>query len=199
MPRNSAVDAARTRSKILIAATDQASLEGLEGLTIGRLADTVGLSKAGLIGPFGSKEGLQLAVLGVTNQVFTARVWRPAADQPAGRARLLAICEHWVKYLTNCPLPGGCFICTTTSEWDGREGPVRDAVAESQDLWLKTLRADAEVAIRAGELAPDPDADEMAFGLNAIAMGLNQAVQLFNDPAAAGRAEKAFARLLATP
>jgi hypothetical protein len=71
-------------------------------------------------------------------------------------------------------------------------------VAASQDLWLKTLRADAEVAIRAGELPADPDADELAFALNAIAMGLNQAVQLFNDPAAPARAEKAFARLLSS-
>jgi AcrR family transcriptional regulator len=196
MPRNSAVDAARTRSRILIAATDQASLEGLEGLTIGRLAESVGLSKAGLIGPFGSKEGLQLAVLEVTNQVFTARVWRPAADEPAGLARLQAICKHWVAYLANCPLPGGCFICTTTSEWDGREGPVRDAVAEAQARWMSTLRNEADVAIRAGELPPDHDADELAFALNATAMGLNQAVQLFGDTDAPARAERAFARLL---
>ena len=179
--------------------TRQASIEGLEGMTIGRLAGALGLSKAGVIGPFGSKQALQLAVLGEAVRVFTEEVWVPVAGLPAGRARLRAVSEHWIAYLSDCPLPGGCFITTASTEWDAREGPVRDAVAVAQRRWLDTLRADAEVAVRAGELPDTTDPTELAFALNGIAMSLNQAIQLFNDDAAPDRARRTMARLLAPP
>jgi AcrR family transcriptional regulator len=196
-PRHSAEDAQRTRVAIVEHGTRQASIEGLEGMTIGRLAEGLGLSKAGVVGPFGSKQALQLAVLGEAVRVFTERVWTPAAGRPAGRPRLLAVCERWVAYLADCPLPGGCFITTASTEWDAREGPVRDAVAGAQRRWLDTLSADAEVAVRAGELPAETDPTELAFALNGIAMSLNQAIQLFSDDAAPDRARRSLARLLA--
>ena len=198
-PRHSAEDALQTRTAIVEHGTRQASIEGLEGMTIGRLAGALGLSKAGVIGPFGSKRALQLAVLGEAVRVFTEDVWTPVAGLPAGRARLSAVCERWIAYLTDCPLPGGCFITTASTEWDAREGPVRDAVAAAQRRWLDTLRADAEVAVRAGELSNDTDPTELAFALNGIAMSLNQAIQLFDDDAAPDRARRSIARLLASP
>ncbi len=198
-PRHSAEDALQTRTAIVVHGTRQASIEGLEGMTIGRLATALGLSKAGVIGPFGSKRALQLAVLGEAVRVFTAEVWMPVARVPAGRARLRAVCERWIAYLADCPLPGGCFITTASTEWDAREGPVRDAVAVAQRRWLDTLRADAEVAVRAGELPDDTDPTELAFALNGIAMSLNQAIQLFADDAAPDRARRSMARLLAPP
>lgn len=168
-------------------------------MTIGRLADALGLSKAGVIGPFGSKQALQLAVLRQAVRIFVEHVWTPAAHRAAGRARLLAVCEAWIAYLTDCPLPGGCFITTASTEWDAREGPVRDAVADAQRRWLDTLRADAEVAVRAGELPADTDPAELAFELNGVAMSLNQAVQLFGDAQAPDRARRAVERRLAPP
>ena len=198
-PRHSAEEALRTRATIVEVGTRQASIEGLEGMTIGRLADAVGLSKAGVIGPFGSKQALQLAVLDAAVRGFTERVWTPVAELPAGRARLLAACEHWIDYLADCPLPGGCFITTASTEWDARDGPVRDAVASAQWRWLGTLRADVEVAVRAGELPADTDPTEMAFELNGVAMSLNQAIQLFHDEHAPNRARRSVLRLLAGP
>jgi AcrR family transcriptional regulator len=180
-------------------AVGRASTDGLEGLTIGSLAGDLGLSKAGVIGPFGSKEALQLATLERAGQVFTNAVWRPVERLPAGRERLVAVCESWVRYLSACPLPGGCFVAMASTEWDGRGGPVREAVATMQRRWLRCLSADAEVAVRAGELPQDTDPTQLAFECNGLAMGLNQAVQLFADPGAPDRARRAFARLLAGP
>jgi AcrR family transcriptional regulator len=196
MPRSTAAEAAQTRSAIIQAGARQASVEGLEGLTIGRLADTLGLSKAGVIGPFGSKQELQLAVLTSATDLFAVKVWEPVAELPAGARRLRATAERWIEYLSDCPLPGGCFITTASTEWDARPGRVRDAVATHQRRWLRTLAADAEVAIRAGELPAEPGPEELAYTLNALMMGLNQAVQLFADPEAPVRARRAVDRLL---
>src|SRR5919197_1328779 len=95
-PRNSALEAQRTRAAIVDRAVARASIEGLEGLTIGTLAEELGLSKAGVVGPFGSKEELQLAALRRAVDIFKEDVWAPAADLPAGRKRLTAVCEHWI-------------------------------------------------------------------------------------------------------
>jgi AcrR family transcriptional regulator len=196
-PRHTAEEALRTRTEIVDRAVHRASIEGLEGLTIGRLADELGLSKAGVIGPFGSKQALQLAALKRGLEIFRERVWDPAAELPAGRARLLAVCEGWIRYLERCPLPGGCFLTTASTEWDAREGPVHEAVATAQERWLGTLGAEAEVAVRAHELPGETDPAQLAFELNAIAMGLNQALQLLGDGEAPSRARRAQERLLA--
>jgi AcrR family transcriptional regulator len=175
----------------------RASVEGLEGLTIGTLADELGLSKAGVVGPFGSKEELQLAVCGRAFEIFKEDVWDPASHLPAGRRRLAAVCENWISHLTRRVFPGGCFVTTAATEWDAREGPVHDTVAAAQARWLATLRADAEVAVRAGELPRDTDPAQLAFELNGVAMSLNQAIILFDDKKAPARARRAVKRLLA--
>lgn len=175
----------------------RASVEGLEALSIGHLAEDLGLSKSGVVGPFGSKRELQLSVFNHAVEAFTEAVWKPVAELPAGRARLVAACERWIGYLAEEALPGGCFIVTTSAEWDAREGPVRDAVLAAQSRWLRTLQADAEVAVRARELPADADPAQLTFELNGVAMSLNQALQLFHDPLAATRARRAVARILA--
>ncbi len=196
-PRATADDAARTRSRIVRRAVDRASIEGLGGLSFGQLAKDLRLSKAGVAGPFGSKETLQLAVLERAIEVFREQVWEPAADMPAGRARLAAVCENWVGYLERCPFPGGCVITTASVEWDARSGPVHDAVVAAQARWLAALGADADVAIRTGELRASTDARQLAFELNGVGMSLNQAIQLFGDAEAPSRARRALDRLLA--
>lgn len=196
-PRRTAADAGRTRAAIVEAAVQRASVQGLEAMSISELAADVGLSKAGVVGPFGAKLELQLAALERGAEVFREGVWEPAAGQPAGRRRLLAIGRHWFDYLVDCPLPGGCLVTTASVEWDARSGPVRDAVLAQQARWLRVLAADVQLAVAAGEIAPDRDPDATAFEINALALGLNQAVQLFADPAARAHAEAALERLLA--
>jgi AcrR family transcriptional regulator len=191
--------ARQTRAAVIERAVDLASVEGLEGLTLGKLATELGLSKAGVVGPFGSKEGLQLAALDSATSSFRRHVWNPVADQPAGRDRLLAACQRWIDYLADCPLPGGCFFTTASVEWDARSGPVREAIATAQRRWLRTLQSEADVAIRAGELPAASDPAQLALELNGVSMSLNQALQLLDDRAAISRARSAVQRLLAVP
>src|SRR5258707_661430 len=128
MPRSSAAEARRTHDAIVERAVHVASLEGLEGLTIGRLAADLGMSKAGVIGRFGSKEDLQLAALASAIALWIDRVWRPAEGAPVGLARLRAVADAWSGFLGDCPFPGGCFVSGVAFEFDGRSGRVHDAV-----------------------------------------------------------------------
>jgi AcrR family transcriptional regulator len=194
MPRSSVAEARRTHEAIVDRAVRVASLEGLEGLTIGRLAADLGMSKAGVIGRFGSKEDLQLATLEAAVERWTERVWQPAEQAPPGLPRLQAIAEAWSGFLGECPFPGGCFVSAAAFEFDGREGRVRDAVRSALDRWHRVLAREARIAIEAGDLAGDPD--QIAFELNAIAVGTNQAVQLRGDPRGGERCRRAMDRVL---
>ena len=195
-PRSSVAEAQRTRAAIVERAMEVASIDGLEGMTIGRLAGDLGMSKAGVIGPFGSKEALQLATWDAAVEVFRREVWEPAAPCEPGLPRLLAICRAWIAYLEGEVFPGGCFVCAMAPEFDGRPGPVRDAIAATQRRWLGVLASEARVAAKGGEIDPGRDPDDVAFELNGIAVGLNQSIQLLDDPGAARRAERAMARAL---
>jgi AcrR family transcriptional regulator len=189
MPRRSQAEAAQTHTAILDRAVDRASTDGLEGLTIGRLAADMRMSKAGVIGHFGSKEQLQLQALEHAIALWTATVWEPVAGTEPGLPRLRAIARRWSAYLGDCPFPGGCFLTSASFEFDDRPGPVRERVREALALWLRVLAADAR---RAGFADPD----QVAFELNAIAMGTNHAVRLQGDPKASSRCRKAMERVL---
>jgi AcrR family transcriptional regulator len=166
-----------------------ASTDGLEGLTIGRLATDMRMSKAGVIGHFGSKEALQLEALERAIDGWRDAVWEPVANEDPGLPRLLAVARRWSEFLGDCPFPGGCFLTAASFEFDDRPGPVRNRVREALDLWLRVLAADAR---RAGF----DDPDQVAFELNAIAMGTNHAVRLQEDPVAAKRCRRAMERVL---
>src|SRR3954453_100099 len=196
MPRRSNAEAAQTRAAIIDRAVQTASIEGLEGVTIGRLADDLGMSKAGGIGPFGKKSDLQRATFHQAQKIFTAEVWEPAKGKPRGLPRLRAICDAWIEHVTHSPFPGGCFMCTVATEWDAREGELHDEVRESWRLWLKVLAREAATAREQGELPGDSDPRQIAFELNAIAMALNQSLQLFDDRRAPARARSAVRRVL---
>ena len=196
MPRRSKEEAAQTRASIIDRAVQTASIEGLEGVTIGRLADDLGMSKAGVIGHFGDKTTLQRATFQQAAKIFTAEVWERSRSKPHGLPRLSAVCENWVKHLTNCPFPGGCFMCTVATEWDAREGALHDEIRESWQQWLGALAHEARIARDQGDLPAGTDPDQVAFELNAIAMALNQSIQLFEDRRAAARARRAFRRAL---
>jgi AcrR family transcriptional regulator len=197
--RRSALDALHTRETILRRAADIASVEGLEGLTIGRLAADLGMSKSGVIGQFGSKEELQLATLEHGAQIFIERVWRPAEHVEPGLPRLLAICEAWTRYGETPSFAGGCFIAAALYEWDGRDGPVHDALAELMRRWRRRLVADVEIAVRNGDLSADTDPEQIAFSLEALASGMNPSRQLHGDRKAATWSLQAMRAVLRLP
>jgi AcrR family transcriptional regulator len=185
---------AETRRRILARAFDLAGAEGLEALTIGRLADDLGMSKAGLFGHFGSKEALQLAVVEEARADFVARVG-PALSAPEGLPRLESLCAAWLAWARGCP--GGCFFSAAAAEFDGRGGPVRDRIAASVAEWMAALTSTVEDARRLGHLAPDTDAAQLAFELHALELGGNAAFQLFGDKSALERAERAIGTRIA--
>ena len=196
MARNSVAEAQKTREAIVARATDVASVAGLEGVTIGRLAADLGMSKAGVIGQFGSKEELQLAALDAASRAFAHAVWAPAADTEPGLPRLLAVCDAWIKYVAQPPFQGGCFWTAASAEFDGRGGPVHEAVQAQMRRWRKVLRTEIVTAVDAGQLPADLDPDQAVFELEAVPMGLNQSLQLFGDRQAPARAQKAIRRVL---
>ncbi|MEU8303012.1 TetR/AcrR family transcriptional regulator [Actinomadura sp. NPDC048955] len=190
-PRHSAAEAARTRERIVRAAVLDASLLGLEGLTVGSLAQRLGMSKAGLVGPFGSRERLLMAALDQACEIFRAAVTGPLEGLPPGPERLGRLIDGWVDYLADCPFPGGCFITAATSELDGRPGPLRDRLRE---IVASNRRALAEevAAARAALPGPHRPAEEVAMTLMGLSMAANQEIQLLDDPSAAARARDAM-------
>jgi AcrR family transcriptional regulator len=195
-PRKSVVETLHTRQRILDRSLAIASSEGLEGLTIGRLASELGMSKAGLLGHFGTKQALQLAVVDTAAEMFAREVPQRARHVPSGLPHLRAVCEAWVSYLERNLLPGGCFFTATVAEFDGRSGPVRDAIAGMNAVWQRDLRIHIRRAISDGDLSPDTDADQLVYELIAIMLALNHFLQLYGDRSAPVRARRALGRLL---
>ncbi|NUO98362.1 MAG: TetR/AcrR family transcriptional regulator [Nonomuraea sp.] len=194
--RKSAAEARGTRTAILDRSIAVASVEGLEGLTIGRLAIDLGMSKSGVLGHFGSKEALQLAVLDRAEEVFLAEVWKPAVPAAPGVVRLRVLCEAWISYLERGVFPGGCFFMAAAHEFDGREGVVRDAIASRFDAWRGRLLKEAGRAAGAGRLPDGTEPDQLVFELLGLLMALNHAIQLHRDPGAPERARRAVSARL---
>ncbi|ONI88655.1 TetR family transcriptional regulator [Actinosynnema sp. ALI-1.44] len=195
-PRRSAQDTLATRDKIVDRARLLAASDGLEGITIGRLADDLGMSKAGVIGHFGTKETLQLATFAAAVDVFQHEVIDRVTGMPPGLDRLLRLCAAWLDYLDDGNVsPGGCFLTAAASEFDGRPGQVHDAVAKAGRRWLRFLEAQVRAAVDAGDLPGDTDTEQIAFELNGIAVGTNQVIQLHHDPRARERGWRAMRRV----
>jgi len=184
MPRRSALEAAGTRDAIIRRAADIGSVEGLEGITIGRLAADLEMSKAGVIGHFGTKEELQLSTLAFAADLFREQVWDPSEDLRPGLERLLAICASWTRCAAEPFLSGGCFIAATTFEFDEREGRVHDELERVVGRWRKTLVREITQAIADGDLPAGLDPEQAAFSLEALAAGMNPARRLYGDSAA---------------
>jgi len=154
------------------------------------------MSKAGVIGPFGSKEELQLAALDGAIEIFRREVWERAEGAEPGLPRLTAIAEEWISYLERDVFPGGCFLTAAAAEFDGRPGRVKDAVDRTLILWNKVLEAEVKTAIKAGDLPKSTDPAQISFEMNAIAMSVNQAWQMRSDVSAGDRGRRAMARVL---
>jgi AcrR family transcriptional regulator len=182
----------RTRSAILETAAALATEEGLDPLSIGRLAEATGMSKSGLFAHFGSKEELQLATVDHAASLFVAEVIDPARSAPKGLARVWALCDHMIDYAERQVFPGGCFFAATSFEFNHRPGPVRDRIAEMIRSWLSYLEHAVQQAQQAGELDPDLTAREIAFQLDAFAQAANAQYQLFRDPVVFAEARRAI-------
>ena len=166
--RRRRAEGANTYERILRAAADLASLEGLERVTIGRLADELAMSKSGLFAHFGSKEELHLAAIEAARQRFVAAVIEPALKAPRGIARLEALCQKVIDYIAKPEFPGGCFFDMTRAEFHMRPGPVRDAIMANKQAWRQLLVDVANQARTQGELASNTDTEQLAFELEAV-------------------------------
>ncbi len=178
-------NAARTREAILDRAVDLASTQGLEGLTIGRLATDLEMSKSGLFGHFGSKEELQLATIEAASGRFVTEVIQPTLAEPEGAPRLRALARSYLDYLERGVFAGGCFFAAASIEFDDRPGPVGDRIREAIGAWMDYLEGQARAA-----RADDPKL--LAFEFHALAQGANSAFRLFGDRRAFARARKAI-------
>jgi AcrR family transcriptional regulator len=187
--RRAAREARGTREAILDRAVDVASAEGLEGLTIGRLAGDLVMSKSGLFGHFGSKQELQLATIEEAGRRFIRQVVEPALELEEGAPRLRALCDRYLGYLERRVFPGGCFWAAAAIEFDDKPGAVRERVREAVADWLGELERQAAIAG-----VDDPPL--LAFELHALAQGANSAFQLFGDPSTFRRARAAIDGLL---
>lgn len=181
-----------TRQRILATAMDLATKEGLEPLSIAKLAKATDMSKAGLFGHFGSKEELQVAVIQAAGADFTEKVIAPRRDETRGLVRLRDLMRGWMLYTAKRDKCGGCFFFAIAAEFDDRPGPVRDAIAAMNDSWLRMLRGEIHAAIRAGEIREDVDASQLTFELHAMALEGNWGRRLFRWDDALDRASRAM-------
>lgn len=190
-PRREGGKGADTRATILARALDLASVDGLEGLTIGRLAGELEMSKSGVFAHFGSKQELQLATVAVAAERFRGAVIEPALEAPDGAPRLRAIADAYLAHLEDDDYyPGGCFWAATSAEYDDRPGPVREAIAGALDAWLGELARQARIA-------GSTDPGRFAFELYSVVMGANSRFRMGGDPVVFAYARDAIDRLLA--
>ena len=194
--RRPRADGERTRSAILHAAVSLATVDGLEGLSIGHLAAAIGMSKSGLYAHFGSKQELQLATVEEAGRNFTDEVIRPALAAPPGRAQLAAVCEAFFGHLQRRTFPGGCFFAGAVLEMGTRPGPVKEAVADFQAGFVDLIRGFAATAIEQNELAPGDDPSRLAFELNGIILATDANFVLRDDPAVLDLARQIVRRRL---
>jgi AcrR family transcriptional regulator len=171
----------RTRNTILDTAAALATQEGLEPLSIARLAEATGMSKSGLFAHFGSKEELQLATVDHAASLFVDEVIAPARSAPRGVARVWALCDNMVDYSERQVFPGGCFFASTSFEFNNKPGPVRDRIEHMLRSWLSYLEHAVGQAQEARELDPNLSAREIAFQLDAFAQSANAQFQLFRE------------------
>src|SRR3954447_16545629 len=196
MPRRSAAAVADSRASAVEAAVNLASVEGLEGITIGRLAGELAMSKSGLIGRFGDKATMQRAVLAAAIERFPEAVWRPATRAEPGLPRLEAIVDAWIDHLREGVFPGGCFVTTASVEYDARPGALHDDVAAAVKRWLAVLETEARRAREAGDLPADREPGDVAFELHSLASGGSVAGRLTGDAAALDGTRAAMRRAL---
>ena len=197
--RRPRADGERSRQTILRAAANLATIDGLEGISIGNLAARIGMSKSGLYAHFRSKEELQLATVAVANEILTAEVVLLALEVPEGARRLLAFCDAFLAHVERRVFPGGCFFTSAAAELSPRPGPVREAIAESYREWFGLLEEQAHRAKELGELDARTDTSQLVFELNGTLLAANVFFFLFEDAAQLERARRGVRERLKRP
>ncbi len=190
--RRTRSDGERSRRAILLAATRLATVEGLEGLSIGRLAAETGMSKSGLFAHFGSKEELQLATIGMAEEIFEEEVLAPALAVE-GVARVQALAEGFISHIDRKVFPGGCFFASAAAELDTRPGRVRDRVVATYRLWGRLITEALETARLDGEIARTADVPQLTFEINAMLAQANGLFLLHDDTRYFDMARRAIA------
>jgi AcrR family transcriptional regulator len=185
-----------THQRIVESAVQLASRDGLSGLSIGGLAEELGLSKSGLFAHFGSKEALQLAVLESAAGRFGEQVIRPALAAPRGLPRVRALFERWLAWANDRSLPGGCVFIAAAAELDDQPGAAREFLVGTQKEWLATLAKAARIAVEEGHLAAELDTAQFAFEMYGIALAYHHGSRLLRDRRTEARAHAAFERLV---
>ena len=181
--RRPRADGKHTRDAILRAAASLATVDGLEGLSIGNLAAAIGISKSGLYAHFGSKQELQLATVEEAGRIFAEEVVQPALAAPPGLAQLVAVCEAFFDHLQRRTFPGGCFFASAALEMGTRPGPVKERVAAFQSGFVALIRGFAATALEQNELPAGEDPDQLAFELNGIILAADTNFVLHGDAA----------------
>jgi len=189
--------ATKTRGEILRVAVDIASAEGLEGLSIGRLADELDMSKTGIFSHFGSKEQLQLATVETAKQIFLEEVVQPSLKSPRGVRRVRAMLESWLGYVERIVFRGGCFFAAASAEFDSRPGAVRDKIAELTRAWMAALQEEIAFAQSQKEIRANVKPAQLAFELHAYVQEANWAFKLFNEESAFPLARRTIADRIA--
>jgi AcrR family transcriptional regulator len=189
-------DGERSRNAILREAAQLATVEGLAGLSIARLADAVGMSKSGLFAHFGSKEDLQLATIETASAIFAAEVIEPAYEAPPGLPRLRALAEGFLAHVEGRVFPGGCFFASVAAEMDTHPGPVRDQAIKLTADWRQQLENAVRDAQAEGAVPPEEDAEQLAFEINSYLLLANAEFVVSQDPATLDRARRAIERRL---
>ncbi|GAA3923249.1 TetR/AcrR family transcriptional regulator [Streptomyces gulbargensis] len=180
----------QTRRLVLGRTMDIASVEGLEGLSLGRIATELKLSKSGVFALFGSKEELQLATVRAAVAVFAECVVKPLADVPPGARRVRELCRAWLAYSSERVFTGGCFFYAASAEFDARPGPVHDAIARARLDWSAYMEGAIAEARAAGEFAAGTDAEQLAFEIIALMEAANARSVLLSETSAYDRAER---------
>ena len=196
-PGSSVSKGSQTRSAILDAALGIASRDGLEGLSIGMLAEALGMSKSGVFAHFGSREELQIALIDEYARRFLEAVFHPAIKLPRGLPRLKAMFENWLHRVQTIEIPNGCVFISGAVEFDDRPGPVRDRMVEANRGWQGEMRKAARQAIDCGHLAAGCDPEQLVFELYGVMLALHHDARLLRDSRAVERARRAFERTAA--
>lgn len=186
----------QTKAAIVDAALGLATQIGLEGLSIGALAEVMQMSKSGVFAHFGSREELQISVVREYHTRFEEEVFYPAISVPRGLPRLRALFDNWMQR-TSVELDSGCIYISGAVEFDDRPGPVRDALASSVRTWLSAMRRAVEIAVQEGHLGADADAEQMSFEIHALILALHYEVRFLRHPDSLHRAHKAFDGIVA--
>ena len=185
----------QTKTAIVDTALRMAAQVGLEGLSIGALAEAMEMSKSGVFAHFGSRDELQISVVREYYARFEREVFQPAMEQPRGLPRLQALFEHWMRF-TSAELDSGCIFISGAIEFDDRPGPVRDALAEAVDAWIDAMTRAVAQACEEKHLDAGADPSQIAFEIHALILALHYEARFMRRPGSLGRAQQGFVNIL---